>query len=157
MSKASLTATAATLFLFTLPAFAQQPGADFPEGPGKQTVVDMCGACHDINRVRAGYTPEGWRTVMRMMLNFNVPVPKDQVETVTDAPPDPVPGAPRSHRIPACAGAPAGALRRASATRSTPSDSTTTALTMSPTARCACDRTVVTPSTSGAWCAARPW
>ena len=34
---------------------------------------------------------------------------------------------------------------------------TTTALTRSPTARGAGDRTVVTPSTSGAWCAARPW
>ena len=65
-------------------AHAQQAQANFPDGPGKETFVQICGGCHDINRVRAGYTPEGWRTVMRMMLNFNVPVPKDQVETVTD-------------------------------------------------------------------------
>ena len=44
----------------------------------------LCGGCHDINRARAGYTPEGWHTVMRMMLNFGAPVSKDQVETLTD-------------------------------------------------------------------------
>jgi len=66
-------------------AFAQtpSPGADFPEGPGRSIVVPMCGSCHDINRLKAGYTPEGWRTVMRMMQNMDVPVPPDQVETVT--------------------------------------------------------------------------
>ena len=63
---------------------AQQAPANFPDGPGKETFVQICGGCHDINRVRAGYTPEGWRTVMRMMINFNVPVPKDQVDTLTD-------------------------------------------------------------------------
>ena len=44
----------------------------------------LCGGCHDINRARAGYTPEGWHTVMRMMLNFGAPVSKDQVDTLTD-------------------------------------------------------------------------
>jgi hypothetical protein len=65
------------------PASGQQAPADFPDGPGKQTFVNLCGACHDINRVRVGYTPEGWHTVMRMMLNFDVPVPKDEVDTLT--------------------------------------------------------------------------
>jgi virginiamycin B lyase len=67
------------------PARAQQQAEpDFPEGPGKETFVAVCGGCHDINRARAGYTPDGWRTVMRMMLNFDVPVPEDQVGTLTD-------------------------------------------------------------------------
>ncbi len=66
-----------------VPAGAQQAPADFPDGPGKQTFVNLCGACHDINRVRIGYTPEGWHTVIRMMLNFEVPVPKDEVDTLT--------------------------------------------------------------------------
>src|SRR5262245_48278809 len=48
----------------------QQPGADFPEGAGKSDVVAICGGCHDINRLKAGYTAEGWHTVMRMMENF---------------------------------------------------------------------------------------
>src|SRR3954454_16581199 len=61
-----------------------QPGADFPDGPGKALVVPLCNSCHDINRLKAGYTPEGWHTVMRMMQNMDVPVPKDEWPVVTD-------------------------------------------------------------------------
>ena len=75
---------AGALLCAALPVRAQPAPPDFPEGPGKSTVVALCGGCHDINRLRAGYTPAGWRTVMRMMLNFDVPVPKDQIDTVTD-------------------------------------------------------------------------
>jgi hypothetical protein len=71
---------AAALVGCAFPVHAQ----DFPDGPGKETFVALCGVCHDINRSRAGYTPEGWRTVVRMMLNFEVPVPKDQVDTLTN-------------------------------------------------------------------------
>src|SRR6266545_3126052 len=83
MSKQPLFAAIAVLLCAVSPASAQQAQADFPDGPGKQTFVNFCGGCHDINRSRAGYTPEGWQTVMRMMLNFDVPVPKDEVETLT--------------------------------------------------------------------------
>ena len=41
-------------------AFAQ--GQPFPDGPGKEIVTTTCNGCHDANRVRAGYTPEGWKT-----------------------------------------------------------------------------------------------
>ncbi len=85
MSKHSLfPMIAAALLCSALPARAQQAQADFPDGPGKSTFVAVCGGCHDINRARAGYTPEGWRTVMRMMLNFDVPVPPEEVATLTD-------------------------------------------------------------------------
>ena len=70
----------ATLCL-VMPAQAQQ---EFPDGPGRATVLAACGGCHDINRVRAGYTPEGWRTVIQMMQNVDAPVPKDQWDTVTE-------------------------------------------------------------------------
>src|SRR6266508_3520536 len=83
MSKQPLFAAIAVLLCAVSPASAQQAQADFPDGPGKQTFVNFCGGYHDINRSRAGYTPEGWQTVMRMMLNFDVPVPKDEVETLT--------------------------------------------------------------------------
>jgi hypothetical protein len=43
----------------------------------------MCGSCHDINRLKAGYA-QGWRTVMRMMQNMEVPTPADQVGAVTE-------------------------------------------------------------------------
>jgi virginiamycin B lyase len=79
----SFSAVAATLVAAALPAQAQQPQADFPDGAGKQFLQTTCGVCHDANRVRAGYTPEGWRTVIRMMLNFEVPIPDDQVEPLT--------------------------------------------------------------------------
>jgi virginiamycin B lyase len=83
MSKHPLVPLIATTVLWAaVPARAQQP--DFPEGPGKPTFVAVCGGCHDINRVRGGYTPQGWRTVMRMMLNFDAPIPRDQIETLTD-------------------------------------------------------------------------
>ena len=57
---------------------------NLPDGAGKDTVAAVCGGCHDVNRIRAGYTPEGWRMVVRMMQNMDAPVPKDQWETVTD-------------------------------------------------------------------------
>ena len=84
MSRTPLLALiAANLLCAATQASAQQAQADFPDGPGKQTFVSLCGGCHDINRVRAGYTPEGWRTVVRMMLNFGVGVPKEEIEPLT--------------------------------------------------------------------------
>jgi virginiamycin B lyase len=71
--KSLLPALIATLA--TLPAQAQYTAKEWPEGPMKQRFVDSCGLCHDINRIRVGYTPEGWLTVVRMMQNFDTPVP----------------------------------------------------------------------------------
>ena len=81
MSRATLLPVLTTALLCSA---APTKAQDFPEGPGKETFTQVCGACHDINRARAGYTPEGWHTVMRMMLNFGAPVSKDQVDTLTD-------------------------------------------------------------------------
>ena len=64
----------------TWPALAQ----DFPDGPGKDVVVRTCGGCHDINRLKIGYTPDGWRTVVRMMQNMQTPVTDAQWPVVTD-------------------------------------------------------------------------
>jgi virginiamycin B lyase len=58
-------------------------GQEFPDGPGKKTVTTVCGNCHDINRLRVGYTPEGWRTVVRMMQNMEAPVPEEEWPVVT--------------------------------------------------------------------------
>src|SRR5258706_4327275 len=80
VNKALLPVLVCALLISTFPARAQ----DFPEGPGKETVTAVCGACHDINRIRVGYTPEGWRTVIRMMQNVSAPVPADQWAAVTE-------------------------------------------------------------------------
>jgi virginiamycin B lyase len=80
--------TALPLLAVTLlcisPAVAQQDRADFPDGPGKSQVLAICGGCHELGRLKAGYTPEGWQTVVRMMRNFGAPVPPDQAATIAD-------------------------------------------------------------------------
>ena len=65
-------------------ASAQQAQPPFPDGPGKDTFVAVCGGCHDINRARAGYTPDGWRMVMQMMVNFDGAGPTEKIPELTE-------------------------------------------------------------------------
>src|SRR5690348_12345849 len=81
--KNSIASVLAFGLLTVAPAWAQQPGANFPDGPGKDTVVAVCNGCHDINRVRAGYTPAGWNMLQHMMQNMGAPVPPEDWPTVT--------------------------------------------------------------------------
>ena len=55
-------------------ALAQPPGANFPRWPGKDIVVATCDGCHDINRLRAGYTAGRLAHDPRMMQNMGAPV-----------------------------------------------------------------------------------
>jgi len=72
---------AAALVCFTLPAWAQK---NSPDGKGKEMVDALCNSCHPLTaRVGSGYTAKGWSTVMRMMTNHGVPVPKDQLAAMT--------------------------------------------------------------------------
>jgi virginiamycin B lyase len=67
-----------------LPAHAQKP-PNLPDGPGKEGVTTYCSGCHGLARVVvSGYPQAYWNTVMRMMLNFGVPIPPDQVLPITD-------------------------------------------------------------------------
>jgi virginiamycin B lyase len=71
----------AALLLSALPAFGQE----LPDGPGKELAAANCNACHTLlSRVGSGYTPEGWRTVLRMMINQGAQLPADQVEPLTE-------------------------------------------------------------------------
>src|SRR5262245_26608353 len=64
----------------SLPAWSQE----LPEGEGKSLVAAHCNSCHPFYaRVGAGYTADGWRTVMRMMVNHGVVLPPDQLATIT--------------------------------------------------------------------------
>jgi virginiamycin B lyase len=65
-------------------AHAQYMEKEWPEGPSKQRFVATCNGCHDINRVRIGYTPEGWLTVVRMMQNMSAPVPPEEWGPMTE-------------------------------------------------------------------------
>ena len=81
MSITSLVSLIAVALLYSaIPAWGQE----LPEGPGKELVAAQCNSCHPFHaRLGSGYTAEGWRTVMRMMLNHGVPIPPDQLETMT--------------------------------------------------------------------------
>jgi virginiamycin B lyase len=87
--KSTISAIAALLLGSASAALSQQqaaapkPGDDFPEGPGKSTVVAVCGGCHDINRAKAGYTPAGWNMLQHMMQNFDAAIPPEEWPTVT--------------------------------------------------------------------------
>jgi virginiamycin B lyase len=65
-------------------AHAQYMEKEWPEGASKQRFVATCNGCHDINRVRIGYTPEGWLTVVRMMQNMSAPVPAEEWGPMTE-------------------------------------------------------------------------
>src|SRR5476649_1815912 len=83
MSNKPVLAVCAALFLGgNSAAWSQQP--PFPDGPGKEVVVNTCGGCHDINRIRAGYTPAGWNMIQHMMQNMNAPIePQDWPIVIT--------------------------------------------------------------------------
>jgi len=81
--KSTLLTLSVALPLFAASAHAQQPAQDFPDGPGKEIFVSTCGGCHDINRARAGYTPEGWNTLQHMMQNFGTPISAEDWPKVT--------------------------------------------------------------------------
>jgi virginiamycin B lyase len=82
-TRLSLPLLAATLLCGGSAAWAQQPGQNFPDGPGKDIVVATCNGCHDINRVRAGYTAAGWNMLQHMMQNMGAPIAPEDWPTVT--------------------------------------------------------------------------
>ncbi len=79
--KLRLSLIAAALLCSALPT----RGEELPAGKGKEMVAASCTSCHTFSsRVGAGYTAKGWQTVMRMMLNHGVPIPPDQLGTMTE-------------------------------------------------------------------------
>ena len=76
MSSKSSVILAAALLCCGFPA----GGQELPDGPGKELAATNCNACHSLlSRVGAGYTPEGWHTVLRMMVNQGAPLQADQI------------------------------------------------------------------------------
>ena len=58
--------------------------ATLPPGPGKDVVENVCTTCHQLGRiVNSGYSPEGWRNVVSMMVNIGAPLSADQVMQVS--------------------------------------------------------------------------
>src|SRR3989454_3983611 len=73
-----------TLFASALLSVAVPSWSQDVADRGKAMVDAQCNSCHPIGaRVGSGYTPEGWKTVMRMMTNHGVAVPADQLGPMT--------------------------------------------------------------------------
>jgi virginiamycin B lyase len=83
LMKTILCVAASALLCGASAALAQQAPQNFPDGPGKEIVLKVCGGCHDINRARAGYTPAGWNMLQHMMQNFEAPISADDWPVVT--------------------------------------------------------------------------
>jgi virginiamycin B lyase len=76
--KLRLLVVVAALLGSALPAWSQ-PGN--PEDKGKELAQALCNSCHPLTaRTGSGYDAKGWDTVMHMMVNHGVPIPKDQAE-----------------------------------------------------------------------------
>ncbi len=72
IAASALSATVALCFSGAAPA---QDSAE-----GKKLVDGTCNTCHPLSaRVGSGYTPEGWQTVLRMMINQGAPVQPENV------------------------------------------------------------------------------
>ncbi len=77
-SKSLLALTVAALFWSVFPARSQ---AELPEGNGKKTVQTHCVQCHDLSPLtRAGYSQQGWRNNLNMMINVGAALPKGEFE-----------------------------------------------------------------------------
>src|ERR671928_697003 len=71
----------ATVIALTGPALGQT----LPDGQGKEVVEAKCNGCHQfLQRVGNGYTPEGWHTVMRMMVNQGTALSDEELAIATD-------------------------------------------------------------------------
>jgi virginiamycin B lyase len=82
-NKSILPVLTATLLCWAPAAWSQPVPQSFPDGPGKEIVVNTCGGCHDINRIRAGYTPAGWNMLQHMMQNMGAPIAPEDWPVVT--------------------------------------------------------------------------
>ena len=83
LNKSGWAVLASSLLCGAPAAWSQPAPQNFPDGPGKETVLAICGGCHDINRARAGYTPAGWNMLQHMMQNFSAPIPPEEWPAVT--------------------------------------------------------------------------
>ena len=82
--RAALTVLSITIVFGASAAHAQYTAKEWPEGPSKARFAATCDGCHDINRIRVGYTADGWLSVVRMMQNVNAPVPAEEWGAMTD-------------------------------------------------------------------------
>ena len=65
-----------------VPGLAQD---QLPEAPGKDQVVNVCGKCHEPQRVAAlRLTREGWEEVVAKMISLGAKATDDELKQITD-------------------------------------------------------------------------
>jgi len=83
MPRISFLLLTTAVFVYSTPLSAWSQ-SELPEGSGKRAVQSYCVQCHDLSTVtRAGYSEQGWRNNLDMMINVGATLPKDQVTEVT--------------------------------------------------------------------------
>jgi virginiamycin B lyase len=83
MARISFLLLTTAVFVYSTPLSAWSQ-SELPEGSGKRAVQSYCVQCHDLSTVtRAGYSEQGWRNNLDMMINVGATLPKDQVTEVT--------------------------------------------------------------------------
>ena len=75
-------ATGVAILTFVSPASAQDP---FPDGPGKDVTVRMCGTCHPSARgASVRLTREGWQNVIAKMVSLGAKGTDEELAAVLD-------------------------------------------------------------------------
>ena len=74
-----LNTTLLTLAIAALPVCAQ----DLPDGPGKETVMTVCTACHGLEDiVSSRHTKAEWKKVVDKMISFGAEAKDEEVEAI---------------------------------------------------------------------------
>ena len=72
---------AAAILLTAIPALAQQ----LPDAPGKDTMVRVCGTCHEPQRSAAvRLTREGWQEVIAKMVSLGAKASEEEQKQILD-------------------------------------------------------------------------
>jgi hypothetical protein len=68
---------------YTLPAFADYE--NFPEGPGKSTLVKVCTQCHDIESLpHLKYTKAEWTNLVYSMKDMGADATGGELDSIID-------------------------------------------------------------------------
>jgi hypothetical protein len=70
-----------TLGIAAFPVCAQ----DLPDGPGKETVMTVCTACHGLEDIVASrHSKADWKKVVEKMVSFGAEAKEEEVETIVN-------------------------------------------------------------------------
>lgn len=75
----------ALLSMTSAALYAQTPAATLPDGPGKQTTIEVCGKCHSPERVVALHqSRRAWQSTISQMVSMGANASDDQLNAILD-------------------------------------------------------------------------